>query len=315
MIFCHTFFNHSIHLLQLLHVAKVTIHIGPHHNHHRVLLDPFQQLPSRKLIFTLKGYLSAHQFSAGTIDDHHIILHFSVRIMPPFLRLRAPAIHRHIHVAPQLLTRRLARRLRVGSIRSRHQSRKKRIEKVGFVQAVGFDSLRHSIGQHSLHSSPHAVVMKRRKPAAALLKRPGSQFAVSEVQTRYVCQFPFSFYFCFRNTSEFWSSQRDLKRRFRCSGRASSGRFAAERTASRCWKRWSESSGVWNWRATSLPKPREFRSISRSQCFFSYDSARLLCFPANLSCAQRTLRSRGVSSLPLSVASISCAAPKRGFFT
>ena len=68
---------------------------------------------------------------------------------------------------------------------------KKRIEEVGFVQAVGFDSLRHSIGQHSLHSSPHAVVMKRRKPAAALLKRPGSQFAVSKVQTRYVCQFPF----------------------------------------------------------------------------------------------------------------------------
>lgn len=33
--------------------------------------------------------------------------------------------------------------------------------------------------------------MKRREPAAALLKRSGSQFAVSEVQTRYVPQFPF----------------------------------------------------------------------------------------------------------------------------
>ena len=164
-------------------------------------------------------------------------------MMPPFLRLRAPAIHRNIHVAPQLLTRRLARRLRVGSINHRHR-RKKRIEKVGFIQAVGFDSLRHSIGQNSLHSSPHTVVMKRRKPAAALLKRPGSQLAVSKVQTSYACQLPFSVYFYFQNTSEFWSSQRDLKRRLRCSGRASSGRFAAERTASRCWKRWSESSGV-----------------------------------------------------------------------
>lgn len=118
MIFCHTFFNHSIHFLQLLHVAKVTIHIGPHHNHHRVLLNPFQQLPSRKLTSLSKGYLSPHQFSARTVDDHHIILHFSVRMMPPFLRLRAPAIHRHVHVAPQLLARRLARRLRVGPIQS-----------------------------------------------------------------------------------------------------------------------------------------------------------------------------------------------------
>lgn len=86
--------------------------------------------------------------------------------------------------------------------------------------------------------------MKRRKAAAAFLERSGGQFAVSEVQTSYSYNVPISLYFCFQNTAEFWNNQTDRERRFRCSGRASSGRFAAERIANRCWKRWSESSGV-----------------------------------------------------------------------